>query len=137
MINNDTNAMIEKAPFHFKWWSNIDNSNSMELQIHSIGITCYKSIFHISVIYPASILSICQFDGKYFASFLETDANISGLLSNLQKVNKSKLLKACKYYSEEFPKFYKTLHETWSFPFRIYSANTTKSAVSCWFGHIY
>ena len=30
-----------------------------------------------------------------------------------------------------------TLNRKWSFPLRISSVNVTKSAVSCWFGHIY
>ena len=34
-------------------------------------------------------------------------------------------------------KMSRTLHKKWSFPLGISSVNVTKSAVSCWFGHIY
>ena len=36
-----------------------------------------------------------------------------------------------------YSKTLQTRHEKWSFPLKISSVNVTKSADSCWFGHIY
>ena len=71
-----------------------------------------------------------NFSGKWNESIWLNSQNDFSKLRNI-KINSFKSL--CK----SMDWFTISVHKKWSFPLRISSVNVTKSAVSCWFGHIY